>query len=136
MVKDAIELLTEDHKRIIALLTELEASTALPTQTRSDLLDEIETALLVLRICPQYSQVVLAVGIAHGEISDQERIFVVFPDETDISSAGDLECPFWKCREFSCKWLSTSHNALSAPLFRARKRESDGRTCCKGIAGI
>lgn len=47
MVKDAIALLTEDHKKILALLTELEASTNLATQTRSDLLDEIEVELSI-----------------------------------------------------------------------------------------
>lgn len=58
-----------------------------------------------------------------SEIADEERIFIVLPYKTDVRAGGDLYCSFRKRREFSCKWLGSSHNVMNAPDFLARKKE-------------
>lgn len=58
-----------------------------------------------------------------SEIGNEERIFVVLPNETDVRAGRDLYCAFRKRREFSCKWLGSSHNVMNAPDFLARKKE-------------
>jgi hemerythrin-like domain-containing protein len=86
---DAIALLTEDHKKVRALLTELADTTNRAEKTRSELLEKIATEIKVHTTIEE--EIFYPAFKDAGEKSDDNKMF--FEAMEEHRAAGDLVLP-------------------------------------------